>query len=87
MTLSRSDMVACTHSLTEAERTLSRSVIITLFSYSVDTIFREEKSEGRYFRKYRQNIGDISVRGDISEIFSKNRLWWQKISDISLIFW
>ena len=38
-------------------------------SGGVDMIFREEKSEGRDFRKYRQNIGDISVMGDISEIF------------------
>ena len=29
-------------------------------SEMVDTIFRGEKSEGRYFRKYCQNIGDIS---------------------------
>ena len=66
-------------------------------SGGVDTIFNREKSERRYFRKYRQNIGDISakyrryigdilVRGDISEIFSKNHLWWQKIGDISEIY-
>ena len=40
-------------------------------SGGVDTILNEEKSEGRYFRKYRQNIGDISeinrqFFGDIS---------------------
>ena len=55
-------------------------------SGGVDTIFREEKSEGRYFRKYRQNISDISVRRDISETFWKNRLWWQNIGDISEIY-
>ena len=55
-------------------------------SGGVDTIFHGEKLEMRYFRKYRQNIGDISVRGNISEIFSKNRLWWQKIDDISEIY-
>ena len=38
-------------------------------SGGVDTIFRGKKSEGIYFRKYHQNIDDISVRGDISEIF------------------
>ena len=38
-------------------------------SGGVDTIFRGEKSEGRYFRKYCQNIADISAWGDISEIF------------------
>ena len=47
----------------------------------------------RYFVKKNRrgdisiNIGDISVRIDISEIFWKNRLWWQNIGDISLIFW
>ena len=66
---------------------MEENIGIYRVSGGVDTIFHEEKSERRYFRKYRQNIGDISVRGDISEIFSKNRLWWQKISDISLIFW
>ena len=54
-------------------------------SRGVDTIFRGEKSEGRYFRKYCQNIDDISARGDISEIFWKNRLWWPNIGDISKI--
>ena len=38
-------------------------------SGEVDTIFRREKSKGRYFRKNGQNIGDISARGDISAIF------------------
>ena len=33
-------------------------------SGGVDMIFRGEKSKGRYFRKNRQNIGDISARGD-----------------------
>ena len=55
-------------------------------SGGVNTIFRGEKSEGRYFRKYRQNIGDISARGDISKIFFKNRFWWQNIGDISKIY-
>ena len=54
-------------------------------SGGVDTIFRGEKSEGRYFRKYCHNIGDISARGDISEIFWKNRLWWPNIGNISEI--
>ena len=54
-------------------------------SGGVDTIFRGEKSEGRYFRKYCQNIADISAWGDISEIFWKNRLWWPNIGDISEI--
>ena len=48
-------------------------------SGGVDTIFHGEKSEGRYFRKYCQNIGDIS------KIFWKNRLWWPNIGDISEI--
>ena len=52
----------------------------------VDTIFRGEKSKGRYLCKYCQNIGDISARGDISEIFWKNRLWWQNIGDLSPIY-
>ena len=52
----------------------------------IDTIFHGEKSERRYFRKYRQNITDISARGDISEIFWNNRLWWQNIGDISEIY-
>ena len=57
-------------------------------SRGVDTIFRGEKLEGRYFRKYRQNIGDISVRGDMSEINrpffcdisppSCNVIWWPR---------
>ena len=38
-------------------------------SGGVDTIFRGEKSKGRYFHKYRQNSGDISAQGDILEIF------------------
>ena len=36
------------------------NVAIYRVSGGVNTIFRGEKSEGRYFRKYRQNIGDIS---------------------------
>ena len=38
-------------------------------SGGVDTIFRREKSEGRYFRKNCQNISDILAQGDISTIF------------------
>ena len=38
-------------------------------SGGVDMIFRGEKSKERYLCKYRQNIGDISARRDISEIF------------------
>ena len=51
----------------------------------VNTIFCEEKSEGRYFYKYRQNIGDISVQRYISEIFwkiGKNVDKCQNITDI-----
>ena len=40
-------------------------------SRGVDTIFRGEKSEGRYFCKYSQNIDNISTREDISEFFEK----------------
>ena len=49
--------------------------------------FQKIVSGGKKSMIYRRYIGDISVRGDISEIFSKNRLRWQKIGDISLIFW
>ena len=66
---------------------MEENIGIYRVSGGVDMIFNGEKLERRYFLKYRQNIGDILVRGDISEIFSKNCLWWQKIDDISLIFW
>ena len=52
----------------------------------VDTIFREEKSEGRYFRKYRQNIGDISAIYKFWEIY---RRYFEKIASgdkISVIY-
>ena len=50
------------------------------------TIFREEKSEGRYFRKYRQNIGDISAIYRFGEIY---RRYIEKIASggkISVIY-
>ena len=53
-------------------------------------VYREEST--RYFMEKNRredisvNIGDISVMGDISEIFSKNLPWWQKIGDISEIY-
>ena len=55
-------------------------------SGGVDTIFREEKSEGRYFRKYRQNIGDISAIYKFWEIY---RRYFEKIASgdkISVIY-
>ena len=56
-------------------------------SGGVDTIFHGEKSERRYFRKYRRYIGDGRYIGDFfkkSPLVAKNR-WY--IGDISLIFW
>ena len=55
-------------------------------SGGVDTIFREEKLEGRYFRKYRQNIGDISAIYRFWEIY---RRYFEKIASgdkISVIY-
>ena len=48
---------------------------ICCVSGGVDTIFRGEKSGERYFRKYRQNIGDISA------------IYWRYIRDKSSNFW
>ena len=48
---------------------MEENIGIYRVSGGVDTIFHEEKSERRYFRKYRQNISNISVQGDILEIF------------------
>ena len=55
-------------------------------SGGVDTIFREEKSEERYFRKYHQNISDISVLYRFVEIY---RRYFEKIASdgkISVIY-
>ena len=52
-------------------RYISDISLIYCVSGGVNTIFRGEKSEERYFHKYRQNIDDISTQRDISEIFLK----------------
>ena len=46
-------------------------------SGGVDTIFRGKKSEGRYFRKYCQNIDDISAIYRFGEIY---RRFFEKIA-------
>ena len=53
-------------------------------SGGVDTIFSGEKSEGRYFRKNRQNIGDIITIYRLGEIY---RRFLQKIGNKLPIFW
>ena len=55
-------------------------------SEASEVTFRGDMSEGRFFAKNRQKIGDISSIGNKSAIYSKNRLWSHFIADLSAIY-
>ena len=89
MTLSRSDMVASTHSLTKAKRTLSRSVIvyiywhlknviITLFSYSV--------CMGHIRLASIQYLGLISLTSILTKLRIKISVWTYILRNINEYF-